>query len=300
MITSRFNIIEHIFSIHHLDCTLIRSHTDQIRQMCFSAGQTIQPFEDEQERMIYLSSGIVMASVDESDQRHSRHPMMVYFPGMWLGAKRAAEDFFHSISASEYETTAASDVVAISIEKPLLSRLMGTQQDFRDFVMRICVNETIRYAHLVLQMKFNNPVHRVVYGLSGLADAYLRVNGLYSNQKKDPEAKVSLTLTQSMVAELCGVSRSALSPILKSLKEHGWIDMAYGEITLCRALLWSRFSEIRNIRKTLNKSSLEEVCMLLNSFKRGVGLVDTSTSSSGTACSAVSSYPRERRKSATA
>ena len=298
MITSRFNIIEHIFSIHHLDCTLIRSHTDQIRQMCFSAGQTIQPYEDEQERMIYLSSGIVMASVDESDQRHSRHPMMVYFPGMWLGAKRAAEDFFHSISASEYETTAASDVVAISIEKPLLSRLMGAQQDFRDFVMRICVNENIRYSHLVLQMKFNNPVHRVVYGLSGLADAYLRVNGLFSGNKKDPDAKVSLTLTQSMIAELCGVSRSALSPILKELKDHGWIDMAYGQITLCRALLWSRFSEIGNIRKTLNKSSLEEVCMLLNSFRRKDSLVDTPTSS--TARPELTGNHRERRKSETA
>jgi hypothetical protein len=118
--------------------------------------------------------------------------------------------------------------------------MMTSSPDFRDFVMKLCLQEATQYTEMMLQVKFGSPINRVISGIAMIADAFLSSPG--AQQERDliatGQRELKIILPQQMVAELCGVSRSYISKALLSLQKQGWIGLEYGQTVIRYPYAW--------------------------------------------------------------
>lgn len=280
MKNSRFNVVEHLFSRYCLDTRLVAAHSDHVTDLYVASGSELKLHDSAGPCLIYLNSGIVMSTVNVVGGTTYRHPVLAFNSGMWLGAKSVAERYLQLEESIDLDFQALTDSGLVVFNGVLVEKLMQSQPDFRDFVMKICVNEAVRYAQMMIFVKYGGPVHRVVYGLALLAEAFLRNGGALSARYVTSHAPdMPISLTQSMVADLCGVSRSAASPILSQLQSKGWVELSYGQITLRRTLVWCRFAHSVKDGKKIHKSmSLEEILDAMSVCAQTLGEVDVGVS----------------------
>jgi hypothetical protein len=118
--------------------------------------------------------------------------------------------------------------------------MMSSSPEFRDFVMKLCLQEATQYTEMMLQVKFGSPINRVISGLAMIADAFLSSpNSHQENRQPGPGQKeLKIILPQQMVAELCGVSRSYISKALLILQKKGWIGLEYGQTVIRCPQAW--------------------------------------------------------------
>jgi hypothetical protein len=118
--------------------------------------------------------------------------------------------------------------------------MMSSSPEFRDFVMKLCLQEATQYTEMMLQVKFGSPINRVISGLAMIADAFLSSPNTQQDKRLSGSGhkELRITLPQQMVAELCGVSRSYISKALLSLQKQGWIGLEYGQTVIRHPQAW--------------------------------------------------------------
>jgi CRP-like cAMP-binding protein len=254
--------VDRLLRTNNVGVELIRSNADAIAQMIIPQGSLVSAESESVDGcLIYLQTGMMVATIKTSADGVACHPIMMFGHGMWLGTKQALEQLYELEPSASVDYLAVSDVRAVILKRQLVRRMLEQQPEFRNFVMKISVTEATRFIDTMVQLKFGNTIHRVICGIAALVDAFLRVSHMTSGgHPVSYIPDVSLALKQSVVADLCGVSRSAISPILRRLQRHGWVHISYGQMVICNPMAWSRFGmELREGRPIGRAVSLDEV-----------------------------------------
>lgn len=238
--------LERVFARCQLDPNLLRSYFGQMRVKSYEAGQTL-PLQDESgPRFCFVADGISLAMVEVRVASEVQHqPVMAYGNGMWLGARNVISNCIGVVQDTNFHHIAATDVSLVCLDFELLRHLMEIEPKLRDFVMKLCVDESIRYTHMMVNIKYGGPVHRVFSGFALFADSSFSDFDSYADLKSqffEGEGGVNIMLPQGTLGELFGVSRSVISPILHKLRLKGWIDLEYGQTVLLRPHIWRLFA----------------------------------------------------------
>lgn len=244
MVGPGFGFIGHVFARHQLDAALIRSHSSSLKRCFAHAGKPLALADDlGRHHLALVVSGFVLSHIGGAGKEGHGRPFMLFGQGMWVGAKDVIAQHFRVLPVPETSYVAASDVEIAWIDNELVMRLLVAQPDFRDFVSKLCMHEAIRYSQAVLQLKNACPMRRVVQGLAAFVEAFVRADPLIAGQSNGLDDVLHLNVSQSTLAQLFGVSRSALSPILGELKAAGWVELRYGNVSLRDPTSWITLSQ---------------------------------------------------------
>jgi CRP/FNR family cyclic AMP-dependent transcriptional regulator len=233
--------IENLLTSFGLDVDGLRVFLPQAKVRSFESGETLMARGNSDVALLFVATGLVLATVNTNRDKNSNTPVMAVAEGMWVGAKCVMAG-----KPADFSYVAASEVSVIEFSSHMVRSMMAASAAFREFVMQLCVEEATRYAQVLIPMKAGGPVYKVICGLALLAETFER--GMKWHQRSlvslnDPALGVMVALPQGTLAALCGVSRSILSPVLKPLKQKGWVDVAYGRTLICHPESWARLAE---------------------------------------------------------
>jgi CRP-like cAMP-binding protein len=236
--------VEHLLLKYGMPVERIRSFFPKIGICSVEAGTAVAVIEQNGACLNYLISGVVIAVTKRSAEYKSdnqfEQPVMLFNEGMWMGAKSVMSDFVNLKSNTEFKHIAVTDITSLRFQPEVVQSMMSSSPEFRDFVMKLCLQEATQYTEMMLQVKFGSPINRVISGLAMIADAFLSSpNAHQENLLNGPGNKeLKIILPQQMVAELCGVSRSYISKALLSLQKQGWIGLEYGQTVIRYPQAW--------------------------------------------------------------
>lgn len=272
MVTGRFSVLQHLFDRFGLDSALASNCAGQVRNMYLEAGTALQSNNAEAGSLFYLASGLVVSTVGEPGSGRRPHVVMAYDSDTWLCTQRLVESYLQTESSYDVNYIAATDIGLVIIEAGLAQLLMERQNDFRNFVLKTCMTEAASLARMLINFKFAGTVYRLVFGLAMLADTFCNRHRDVTNLHRVSHIPdVSIAVTQSMLGDICGVSRSSMAPILTELKTHGWVDMTYGNTVIRKPLAWCRLLDSLKEKKSLNESfSLDDALVALSASRAPV------------------------------
>jgi CRP/FNR family cyclic AMP-dependent transcriptional regulator len=234
---SRF-FVENLLQSCDIRVEEMRSFFPQVRIRSFDAGDVLIQRGAEDSPMIFVVTGLVLATVNMGNQVHT--PVMAIPEGQWIGAQSIMAG-----STADFSYIAAGETSVLEFPHPVAHAMMATSSPFTQFVVQLCLQETARYPQMLIPMRAGGPAYRVVTAMALLAETFEQ-GRIWRQRLMVPNTQqgVTVELPQSTLAALCGVSRSVLSPVLQPLKKHGWLDVQYGRTRICRPDLWSRLAEI--------------------------------------------------------
>jgi CRP-like cAMP-binding protein len=284
MVSGVFNVLQYLFDRFGLDSALIESCPSKVRNMYLEAGVALQTKDAEAGSLFYLASGLVVSTLEAPGSISRQHVVMAYDADTWLCTHTLAASYLQTDSLSDVSYIAATDVGLVVIEADLAQMLMERQSDFRNFVLKTCMMEAARQSQMLINFKFAGTVYRVVFGLAMMADVFCKRDRTMSGPFPVSHLPdISIALTQSMLGDICGVSRSSIVPILTELKTRGWLDLNYGNTVIRKPLAWCRLAESARDKKSINERfSMEDALKALTTFHRQINEPAKQSSSSMT------------------
>jgi CRP/FNR family cyclic AMP-dependent transcriptional regulator len=113
-------------------------------------------------------------------------------------------------------------------------------------------------AEMLVLVKLGNPCLRVVMGIAQFAEALASGRDLSVTEGLD--GGISIPVTQTVLAAMCGVSRAVFSEYVQPLASNGWLTISYGQIELLSIATWHRFYKSRRAQSTtLISPTIEEL-----------------------------------------
>lgn len=204
----------------------------------------------------YIVSGLVGASVPM--QGGGPIHVDIYGHRTWFGEEALLNRY-----PSSLEYVCLTPVRAVTI--PAADALVAFQREpeFSRYIALLTAWRSRRSSEMTVLMKQGSPALRVVMGLALFAEALQ-----YHSSRPPTEAvegiSVQIPVKQSIVASICGVSRSVFSEIVRQLALAGWVRLDYATLELCSARTWRRFSlKHRQARMNVKKPSVTELILLL-------------------------------------
>jgi len=193
----------------------------------YEAGQPVWLQDQRIAAWCFLITGMVVGTSPRMSGQ--RLPMTLHGPQTWFGEVPILND----------EPTVLDYVCATDVQ---LIRM--PVQTFRDAIARDpgfsahLLHSTARHAQLqmdlIISLKVDSPTMRCVLGLAQIAAAlYASVEG---------QQPLAVPIKQSLVAAICGVSRTLLSHYLQALQLAGWVRVHYSRLELVRPDAWVRLA----------------------------------------------------------
>jgi CRP-like cAMP-binding protein len=131
----------------------------------------------------------------------------------------------------------------LQIPSSVVLELLETDVAFASRLAKIAAWRVQRTSEMLMLMRMGNPALRSVIGISQFAET------LAYNADRPPTigfgTDVTIPINQTVLASLCGVSRSRLSSIIHALEKHGWLRLEYGRIEVLNLPAWHAFASLR-------------------------------------------------------
>lgn len=204
----------------------------------------------------YVVSGLVGASVP-MQEGGSIH-VDIYGSHTWFGEEAVLNRY-----PSSFEYVCLTSVRTVGIPAADLLAALQSEPEFARYIALLMAWRSRRSAEMAVLMKQGSPALRVVMGLALFAEA------LQYHSSRPPTLgaegiSVKIPVKQSIVASICGVSRSAFSEVVRRLASAGWLRLDYATLELCSLRTWLRFPlKHRQARMNITKPSVEELILLM-------------------------------------
>ena len=228
----------------------------RVQTTVFDAGQVIWPKGGEVQALTYIASGLVGASAPLREGGSIQ--VNIYGPRTWFGEEPLLNRY---PSCVDYVCLTPVRVVSVSAADTMTA--FQHEPEFARFVALLMAWRSRQHSERVVLVKQGSPALRVVMGLA------LFVEALHYNSSRPPTqglegTSIEIPVKQSVVASICGVSRSAFSELVQHLTSAGFIHANYATLELRSIETWLRFS--RNYQRTranLTKPTIEELTLQL-------------------------------------
>ena len=201
----------------------------------------------------HVLAGLVSASVRQSGATSC--PLDIHTAGAWFGeAAIFDQQPFEYLSLTETRLLMVPQKDALSI--------FNSDANFSRYIARMSSWRAQRNAEMLSLGRLGNPSLCVVFGLALLAESMTNGSSHLPNTLTKFELKVSVK--QSIVAAICGVSRGVFSEQIQHLVASGWLKVNYSNITMLRVNGWISFAQgLRKQPLNDSKPAINELIELL-------------------------------------
>lgn len=218
------------------------SIVSQIRLSSLDAGQVVWPRGQYVDSWRFIMTGMVAFTIPTKVGGHAA--IDIRGENSWIG-----EGLILTSQVTPFECSCVTASEFLTIPRLTLVNLMHTEVVFANEVARLMAARTNWQQEMLTLLRFGSPCLRVVQGLALFAES---LN--LTEPRSHRELSASLPAKQSILATLCGVSRTVMSKYLQTLQLHGWLSIEYGITKFCRLRAWSEFLDGRRKNGSLNMS----------------------------------------------
>jgi len=208
-----------------------------VNEQVFNAEQVIYHRASKDLPWSYIASGLVCAYLPSEST--GLEPFCVHPQGDWFGEIDVIRN-----NPSTCEYVCLTEVRVTQLSGDLVRSALQSETEFAQSVLHMLAARH----QTVLNFTFLSRIHtselRVILGLTLLVNSLLSsAFGPSSSRVRANADEVELPIKQSMLASLCGVSRSALSLALRHPLDAGLCKVNYGRITFMQLASWTQLLE---------------------------------------------------------
>ncbi len=228
----------------------------RVQMSVLDMGRVIWPKGGQVDAWTYIVSGLVSAGVPL--QEGGSIQVSIYGPRTWFGEEPLLNRY-----PSSLDYVCLTPVRVVSLSTPDAMAAFRHESEFARFVALLMAWRSRQHSERIVLVKQGSPALRVVMGLALFAEA------MYYSSSRPPTqglegTSVKIPVKQSVVASVCGVSRSAFSELVQPLASAGFLHANYATLELCSIETWLRFSrKYQKNRMNLTKPTIEELMLLL-------------------------------------
>lgn len=140
-------------------------------------------------------------------------------PGGWFGDTGMLD---HEPRSSD--ALAVGRAMLLQVSRPGFDKLTADREHYACFTRRICSQYRQALTYIVSTSRLPLKV-RLAKRLANLAEA--------RGVKTTAGVRIDLRLSQEALADMLGVSRQSLNPVLRQLQAEGFISLGYATIVVC-------------------------------------------------------------------
>lgn len=189
----------------------------------YEAGQVVWLQNQPITHWCFLISGIVVATSPRLNGQ--RLPMALFGPQSWFGEIPIVNN-----DPTVLDYVCATDVQMIRMPAPTFHHAVATDAGFSAKILRMTARRARLQMDLIVSLKLDSSTMRTMLGLAQIAEA-LSAPSL-------AEDILAIPIKQSLVAAMCGVSRTMLSHYLQVLQTAGWVRVHYSRLELVAPRAW--------------------------------------------------------------
>lgn len=201
---------------------LIPGLTSQLKFSSLDAGEVVLRRGEVVDSWRLIVTGLVAECVPI--QEGVNWPINIYGERSWFG-----ENNIINSRAANYNYVCVSATDFLVFPHTVLLSLLETELDFVRHMAQMMASRAHTQSEMLCLTKVGNSCVRVIVGLALLVEALFI-----------PPRQVSVVLhvKQSMLAQLCGVTRTVFSAYVQLLKTAGWLNVTYGNLELISMDTW--------------------------------------------------------------
>lgn len=189
----------------------------------YDAGQPVWLQNEHIAAWCFLISGMVVGTSPRMSGQ--RLPMTLHGPQTWFGEVPILND-----EPTVLDYVCATDVQLIRMPVQTFRDAISRDPGFSAHLLRSTARHAQLQMDLIISLKVDSPTMRCMLGLAQIAQALIA-----SVEGQQP---LAVPVKQSLVAAICGVSRTVLSQYLQALQLAGWVRVHYGKLELVRPGAW--------------------------------------------------------------
>lgn len=201
---------------------LIHGLTSQLKFSSSEVGEVVLRRGEAVDSWRLIVTGLVAECVPMQEGVNT--PINIYSEGSWFG-----ENNIINSRSADYNYVCVSATEFLVFPHTVLLGLLETELDFARHMTKIMAWRTHTQSEMLCLTKVGNACVRVIVGLALLAEALVI---------PPSQESVVLQVKQSMLAQLCGVSRTVFSAYVQLLKAGGWLNIKYGNLELTFIDTW--------------------------------------------------------------
>ena len=207
----------------------------------------------------FIMDGLVAASIPTTNSEST--PISIYGKGSWFGEQPIIN---RKPSYAQYVCLVPTEMLTIPAE--VFDALFIDEPGFARFVAKLMAWRVQKTSETLMLMKLGNPCLRVVMGLCQFAEA------LAYRSDRPPTIGfgegVEIPIAQTMLASLCGVSRTLFSEHVQQLAAAEWLKISYGKLEILEIATWNVFAHRQRERSVNNLNpGISELLAELQSCK---------------------------------
>ncbi|ARV20636.1 cAMP-activated global transcriptional regulator CRP [Curvibacter sp. AEP1-3] len=180
-----------------------------------------------------IINGLVSCSLIDEEKRDIH--VALFNENAWFGEHAILSE---KPSFANYRCLVSVDT--LQIEAGCIREMLSTELAFATKLAKVLAWRMQRTSEMLMLFRMGNPALRSVIGISQFAEALAYDSDRPSAMEIG--SKVSISINQSVLASLCGVSRSRFSSVLHSLENKGWLRLEYGTIEILNLPAWHSFA----------------------------------------------------------
>lgn len=207
--------------------TQARKLATQLTIGSFDSGHAVWNKDQMPDHWSFIISGVVVGMSPK--RTDPRLPMSLHGPQSWFG-----ELCILNQESSVLDYICATDVQLMRMPASLFNQTVATEPAFSAHILRLMSRRARLQLDLIIALKVGSPTMRTMLGLAHIAEALFP-----STPTQDV---VAVPIKQSLVAAMCGVSRTLLSHYLQELQSAGWVRVHYSRLKLVHPRAWIRLS----------------------------------------------------------
>nr|CBA28184.1 hypothetical protein Csp_A06010 [Curvibacter putative symbiont of Hydra magnipapillata] len=208
----------------------------EMGELIWRKGQTISHW-------CMIINGVVSCSFIDEEKRDIH--IALFNENSWFGEHAILSE---KPSFGNYRCQVSVDT--LRIEAASMLEMLDTELAFASKLAKVVASRMQRTSEMLMLFRMGNPALRSVLGISQFAEA------LAYKSDRPPTmgigSQVSIPINQSVLASLCGVSRSRLSIVLHSLENKGWLRLEYGTIEVLNLPTWHAFAASKRSLRLIN------------------------------------------------
>ena len=194
----------------------------------------------------YVIDGLISASI--TDNKSESFSVAVYGTNSWFGEQAVIANLpIYADYVAIYPTE------LITLPRDVLISIIYDEPNFATKITKMVACRAQSASEMMLIMQLANAATRSVMGIYYLAEGF--AEAAREDNTQTASEKITLPIAQSVIATICGVSRTVLSKCLQKLSSIGMVTVEYGQVTINRYSVWGRFAQKNREKLIFNKAS---------------------------------------------
>jgi len=209
----------------------------------YETGQVIWLRNQTLSAWCFLISGIVVGtSPSVSGQRL---PMALHGPLNWFGEIPILND-----EPTVMDYVCATDVQLIRMPVQTFREAVASDPGFSNHILKMTARRSQLQMDLIISLKLDSPTLRTMLGLAQIAESLAA--------SAEGQEVLAIPIKQSVVAAMCGVSRTLLSHYLQTLQLAGWVRVHYSRLELVSPKAWVRLARTMHRHRLFDRHATVE------------------------------------------